>query len=128
MKIRCEQPFSSKKCFFRGRNLKVWTFYLLWPQLNNLKRQQVKIFYEANFSLTILKTLDYPLTLHIATKLSVEFSEKSDSSQWKVDLEKDFHLLPFKLFVTKGQLISKCPFGVIVWTKIPMKIFPGFLP
>ena len=22
---------------------------------------------------------------------------------------------------TKGQLISKCPFGVIVWTKIPMK-------
>ena len=28
----------------------------------------------------------------------------------------------------KGQLISKCPFGVIVWTKIPTKIFPGFLP
>ena len=29
---------------------------------------------------------------------------------------------------TKGQLISKCPFGVIVWTKIPMKFFPRFLP
>ena len=28
----------------------------------------------------------------------------------------------------KGQLISKCPFGVIVWTKIPTKFFPGFLP
>ena len=28
----------------------------------------------------------------------------------------------------KGQLISKCPFGVIVWTKIPIKNFPGFLP
>ena len=28
----------------------------------------------------------------------------------------------------KGQLISKCPFGVIVWTKIPTKMFPGFLP
>ena len=27
----------------------------------------------------------------------------------------------------KGQLISKCPFGVIIWTKIPMKFFPGFL-
>ena len=30
--------------------------------------------------------------------------------------------------VAKGQLISKCPFGVIVWTKIPTKFFPGFLP
>ena len=29
---------------------------------------------------------------------------------------------------TKGQLISKCPFGVIIWTKIPTKYFPGFLP
>ena len=28
----------------------------------------------------------------------------------------------------KGQLISNCPFGVIVWTKIPTKNFPGFLP
>ena len=25
----------------------------------------------------------------------------------------------------KGQLISKCPLGVILWTKIPTKIFPG---
>ena len=31
-------------------------------------------------------------------------------------------------WATKGQLISKCPFGVIVWTKIPTKKFPGFLP
>ena len=29
---------------------------------------------------------------------------------------------------TKGQLISKCPFGVIIWTKIPTNFFPGFLP
>ena len=28
----------------------------------------------------------------------------------------------------KGQLISKCPFGVIIWTKIPTKLFPRFLP
>ena len=28
----------------------------------------------------------------------------------------------------KGQLTSKCPFGVIVWTKIPTKKFPRFLP
>ena len=28
----------------------------------------------------------------------------------------------------KGQLISKCLFGVIVWTKKPTKFFPGFVP
>jgi len=29
---------------------------------------------------------------------------------------------------SKGQLISKCLFDVIVWTKKPTKFFPGFLP
>ena len=28
----------------------------------------------------------------------------------------------------KGQLISKCHFGVIVWNKKTTKLFPGFLP
>ena len=28
----------------------------------------------------------------------------------------------------KGQLISKCPFGVFKSSKKPMKFFPGFLP
>ena len=32
-----------------------------------------------------------------------------------------------RIFI-KGQLISKCPFGVIVWTKIPTKKFDKFLP
>ena len=27
--------------------------------------------------------------------------------------------------MTKGQLISKCPFGFIVWTKIPTKLRLG---
>ena len=26
------------------------------------------------------------------------------------------------MFISKGQLFSKCPFGVIEWTKIPTKI------
>ena len=30
--------------------------------------------------------------------------------------------------LTKGQLISKCPFGIIVWTKIPTKSFLDFCP
>ena len=29
---------------------------------------------------------------------------------------------------TKGQLISECPFGVIIWTKITTKKFDKFLP
>ena len=29
---------------------------------------------------------------------------------------------------TKGQLISKCPFGIIVWTKMPTKLFLDFCP
>ena len=33
-----------------------------------------------------------------------------------------------KRHITKGQLISKCPFGVMVWTKIPTKIFDNFCP
>ena len=30
-------------------------------------------------------------------------------------------ILPKNQATTKGQLISKCPFGVIVWTKIATK-------
>ena len=30
--------------------------------------------------------------------------------------------------VVKGQLVSKCPFGVIVSTKIPTKKFDNFCP
>ena len=29
---------------------------------------------------------------------------------------------------SKGQIISECPYEIIVWTKIPMKKFPRFLP
>ena len=29
---------------------------------------------------------------------------------------------------SKGQLISKCTFGFIVWTKLPMKLFLNFCP
>ena len=32
------------------------------------------------------------------------------------------------LKTAKGQLISKCPFGVIVWTKIPTKNLTNFCP
>ena len=36
----------------------------------------------------------------------------------------------FRAFASraKGQLISKCPLGVIVWTKIPTKKLTNFCP
>ena len=37
-------------------------------------------------------------------------------------------LLSGKKIIFKGQLISKFLFGAIVWTKIPTKFFPEFLP
>ena len=30
--------------------------------------------------------------------------------------------------LAKGQLISKCPFGVFKYSKNPTNFFPGFLP
>ena len=43
------------------------------------------------------------------------------------------YVLPLKKLsscnkITKGQLISKCPVGIIVWTKIPTKLFLDFCP
>ena len=37
-------------------------------------------------------------------------------------------LITRKLLPCKGQLISKCPFGFIVWTKLPTKLFLNFCP
>ena len=34
----------------------------------------------------------------------------------------------FLFFCTKGQLISSCPYEMIVSPKTPTKLFPGFLP
>ena len=43
---------------------------------------------------------------------------------WIVD-----HFLQFWVdFTTKGQLISKCLFGFLVWTKSPTKLFLNFCP
>ena len=44
-----------------------------------------------------------------------------DFSEWE-DLSVLNHPKAFSviLVAAKGQLISKCPFGVIVWTKIPI--------
>ena len=47
--------------------------------------------------------------------------------QVKPELKVGFLISP-RLGVNKGQLISKCPFAAIVWTKIPTKTFDNFCP
>ena len=37
-----------------------------------------------------------------------------------------FHFVFIMMY--KGQLISKCPFGFIFWTKLPTKLFLNFCP
>ena len=49
----------------------------------------------------------------------------------KSRVPKNYRSLKMCMFATqptKGQLISKCPFGIIVWTKIPTKLFLDFCP
>ena len=58
--------------------------------------------------------------------LSSTSQSSSASSIYSTNRYLNFELL--NNILLKGQLISKCPFGVIVWTKIPTKFFPGFLP
>ena len=36
-------------------------------------------------------------------------------------------IVSFRLGI-KGQIISECPYEIIVWTKIPTKKLPRFLP
>ena len=43
----------------------------------------------------------------------------------KASLDQHIRVIHHKI---KGQLISKCLFGVIVWTKKTRIFFPGFLP
>ena len=74
--------------------------------------------FDTGFTLTAVCCVQQPTEL-----LTVFFKLTS------VFLHKSTNLMPvWKLRLTKGQLISKCPFGVIVWTKIPMKKIDKFSP
>ena len=45
-----------------------------------------------------------------------------------IDLTQKIIIDPIKYEAVKGQLISKCLFGVFKSSKKPMNFFPGFLP
>ena len=42
--------------------------------------------------------------------------------------QKGYGKQTIELRTSKGQLTSKCPLSIIIWTKIPTNFFPGFLP
>ena len=50
------------------------------------------------------------------------------SDQTQNILNSLIYMIGNELDNAKGQLISKCPLGVIVSTKIPMKKFDNFCP
>ena len=70
-----------------------------------------------NFFLRIKNSFSLRLQILISSNSSNYFRDK----RWNEGCRRLW-------MVPKGQLISKCPFGVIVWTKIPTIFFPGFLP
>ena len=58
----------------------------------------------------------------------MQTNEELCETKEKAEQNKNELLVTNENLLTKGQLISKCPFSVIIWTKIPTKNFPRFLP
>ena len=83
----------------------IWlhSFDKTWPSL-----QKINLYF-AKYSCKCLSTWYYFTFFDFRHFIS--FYEKSENSS-----------------VTKCQLILKCPFGIIVWTKIPTKLFLDFCP
>ena len=57
-----------------------------------------------------------------------KFWKKSLKFFWLLIWKNCFKFCCLLKISDKGQMISKCLFGVIVWTKKPTNFFPGFLP
>ena len=79
------------------------------------------------------KTVSFRWVLKIVRLSSFENSvDHFLRVSYKKGLFVQLYILAFMLYnflcSGKGKLISKCPFGVIIWTKIPTKFFPEFLP
>ena len=65
---------------------------------------------------------NYESTNPVFTNICYDFSNGENGEEKKT-------FCTHKNFVFfKGQLISKCPFGVKTSSKNPMKLFPGLLP
>ena len=81
-----------------------------------------------NTSLVLLFCLSLALTIKEAQQIPVKDFELNWSHSKKIDIDSFFANSKKWHDATKGQLISKCPFGVVVSTKIPTKKFDNFCP
>ena len=69
----------------------------------------------------------FPLLEKFEQRIPRHFSKKSKKpGSIAKEIEGGSSFKSAKL--AKGQLISKCPFGVIIWTKIPKKNLTNFCP
>ena len=71
------------------------------------------------------KSLPIAAPISIGIKLKSTFTE---FEEYRISAVKFRSALPNLGGKTKGQLISKCPFGGFKSSKKPTKSFPGFLP
>ena len=122
-----------------------FTLYLTAKKLQNefegVFDRQRDVLVSASIVYAILFILSFLATSYTVHLLS-DYFEKDDhyfEQLWKL-LGQDKIKTPLPsphdeepspyayLYPAKGQLISKCPFGFIVWTKIPTKLFLDFCP
>ena len=61
-------------------------------------------------------------------RIQFEMARNTIKATLMVNISIKSHHFSRKNSSFKGQLISKCPFGVIVWTKIPTKNLTNFCP
>ena len=71
--------------------------------------------------------IDFVITYRRAPKSVADWVQLTDVSKnyWPLFERRNCLLVSI---LSKGQLISKCPFGFIVWTKLPTKLFLNFCP
>ena len=80
-----------------------------------------------NTSLVLLFCLSLALTIKEAQQIPVKDFELNWSHYKKIDIDSFFANSKKWFDATKGQLISKCPFGVVVLTVMPTEFFQRFL-
>ena len=111
-----ELPLSDFSNYLKHRNLKteteetVLSAVVRWCRHNKLWNDFSGVYFQA---------CNYLSTNYFAIIFRGIYSDK------ETKFEKKNHPLSFD--VTKGQIISECPYEIIVWTKIATKKFPRFL-
>ena len=89
---------------------------------------KVSFFQKVHIMLLVFKHCTVPehFSVHRDSKMLHKIGDLQ-SNKYVISSEKNLPSRANKVRI-KGQLISKCPFGFIVWAKIPTKLFLDFCP